>query len=223
MPAGTITALRAQVNDPQRVNVFVDGEFVLGVSLETIAKAALYVGKAISAEEYARLEQIESGSKAFHAALRLLEARPRSAAELRERLVRKEFASEAITAAVARLTELGLIDDAAFAQFWVENRQTYRPRGASALRDELRRKGVAADVAAAVLADQTLTGDEAGRALTLARAALRKYAGSADRTAFARRMGGYLQRRGFGFEVIRPILDQLWAETHGPAEHEDES
>ena len=222
MPAGTITALRAQVKDAQRINVFVDGDFALGVSLSTITQAGLYVGKALSAEEYARLEQLESADKAFQAALRFLEARPRSAAEVRERLARKEYAPEAIDTAMARLAQLQLIDDAAFARLWVENRQAYRPRGISALRDELRRKGISADVAANVLSDDALTGDQAERALALARAALRKYANAADRPTFLRRLGGYLQRRGFGFDIIRPIVDQLWAEVHGQVGDEED-
>src|SRR5688500_7764697 len=49
MPAGKITALRAQAKEQQRVSVFVDGEFALGVSLTTITKADLYIGKLISA------------------------------------------------------------------------------------------------------------------------------------------------------------------------------
>ena len=100
MPAGTITALRAQVNDAQRVNVFVDGEFALGVSLSTITKAGLFVGKPLSAEEFTRLEQLESSDKAFGTALRFLEARPRSVAEVRDRLARTSIPS--IDAAVAR-------------------------------------------------------------------------------------------------------------------------
>jgi regulatory protein len=67
-------------------------------------------------------------------------------------------------------------------------------------------------VAAQVLSDESLTGDESASAWELARRALHKYAGSRDRNAFTRRMSGYLQRRGFSFEVIRPIVDQLWAE-----------
>jgi len=221
MPAGKITALRAQAKDPQRVNVFVDGEFAIGVSLTTITKVGLHVGKQLSTEEFARLEQIESDDKAYVAALRFLEARPRSIAEVRARLGRKDFAPEAIDAAVARLAELELLDDAAFARFWVENRQANRPRGAGALRDELRRKGIDTDTAAQVLSDESLTGDESAGAWRLARGALRKYAGSRDRNAFTRRMGSYLQRRGFSFEVIRPIVDQLWGEVSG-ATNEDQ-
>ena len=222
MPAGKITALRAQAKDPQRVNVFVDGEFAIGISLTTITKAGLHVGKQLSAEEFAKLEQIESGDKAYLAALRFLEARPRSVAEVRARLGRKDFAPEAIDAAIARLAELELLDDAAFARYWVENRQAYRPRGAGALRDELRRKGIDADVTAEVLNDDSLTGDEAASAWGLARGALHKYAGSQDRNAFTRRMGSYLQRRGYTFEVIRPIIDQLWAEVSEATEEEAE-
>jgi regulatory protein len=221
MPAGKITALRAQAKDPQRVNVFVDGEFALGVSLTTITKNGLHIGKQFSAEEFAKLEQSESGDKAYLAALRFLEARPRSITEVRARLGRKDFAPEAIDAAIARLTDLALLDDAAFARYWVENRQAYRPRGAGALRDELRRKGIDADVTAEVL-DDVLTGDEAIGAWGLARGALHKYAGSQDRNAFTRRMGSYLQRRGYTFEVIRPIIDQLWAEISEAAEEESE-
>ena len=222
MPAGKITALRAQAKEQQRVNVFVDGEFALGVSLTTITKADLYIGKLISAEEFARIEQIESGDKAFKAALRFLEARPRSTTEVREKLRRKDFAPEAIDAAIERLNDLELLDDAAFARLWVENRQSNQPRGVSALRDELRRKGIDANVAATVLNDEALIGDEAASARALARGVLRKYANSRDSKAFTRRMGSYLQRRGFSFEIIRPIVDQLWAELDGAADEGEE-
>lgn len=218
MPAGTITSLRAQAHDPQRANVFIDGAFAIGVSLNTIAKEGLHVGKHLSAEDYARIEQAEGVDKAVQAALRFLEARPRSVAEVRERLRRKELAPEVIEAAIGRLSELGLIDDSAFARFWVENRLVCRPRGVGALRDELRRKGVDRAVVDTILDDDALAGDEDARALALARGALRKYAGAPDRAAFARRMGGYLQRRGFSFDTIRPIVDRLWAELHGTAE-----
>lgn len=222
MPAGTITALRAQANDPQRVNVFIDGEFALGVSLNTITQERLYIGRQLDEADYARIEQAERADKAFQAALRFLESRPRSAAEVRERLGRKSFEPREIDAAIARLGALGLIDDATFARFWVENRQACRPRGSSALREELRRKGIAPDVVASVLSDAALTGDEAGRARELARAALRKYAGAPDRATFARRLGGYLQRRGFSFEVIRPIIEQLWSELKGSRADQDQ-
>lgn len=211
MPSGTITALRAQANDSQRVNVFIDGAFALGVSLTTLSRAGLHVGRALSEDEFAQLEHAEQGSKALHAALRLLEARPRSVAEIRDRLRRKAFAPEAIDEAVAQLQHLGLVDDRAFARAWVENRQTFRPRGPAALRDELRRKGIDRTVIDQTLADEQLLGDTGEQALELARRVSVRYAHH-DRAAFARRLGGFLQRRGFDYETVRPIIEQLWNE-----------
>lgn len=211
MASGTITALRAQANDPQRVNVFIDGSFALGVSLNTISTEKLFVGKVLSDQDRARLEQTEGGDKAIQAALRLLEARPRSSSEIRDRLRRKEFAPEQIDRAIERLEQLGMIDDAAFAQSWVDNRQQLKPRGIGALRDELRRKGIDRTIVDDVLSNPELSEGEDERAMAVARAAAHKYR-AGDRAIFSRKLGSYLQRRGFGFDVIRPVIDTLWDE-----------
>lgn len=213
MPTGTITALRTQAHDNQRVNVFVNDAFAIGVSLNTITREGLYVGKVLDAAAWARLEEAECADKAVTAALQYLTARPRSTAEVRERLQRKQFPPEAVEAALTRLQERGLIDDTAFSRFWVENRQACRPRGVQALRSELYRKGIDRTIIDATLNDTDLTGDEYEQALTLARATLRKYAGAPNYATFQRRLGGYLQRRGFGFDTISSILDLLWQEV----------
>lgn len=223
MPTGTITALKAQINDSQRVNVFIDGEFALGVSLKTLADEGLYVGKVIDDAAWERLDATEQMSKALHAAARLLEVRPRAIAELRQRLQQKGFAPLAIDAALERLTELGMLDDMAFSRTWVENRRTFRPRGTIALRAELRRKGVSNDTIARVLAEADDGADaESARAFQLARTALHRYANAPDRATFTRRLGGFLQRRGFTLDVIRPVIDQLWAECRNQTAAEDD-
>lgn len=214
MPAGTITALRVQEHDAQRVNLFIDHTFALGLSLATVARERLYIGLYLDAPAYARIEAAESVEHAINTALRALEARPRSIAEISDRLRRKGFAPETIDTAIERLQGSGLLDDAAFARFWIENRQACRPRGRGALMAELRRKGVAAGVVDAAL-HTTLDDDECARAERLARAALRRYATVGDYHTFLRRLGGYLQRRGFGSETIRPIVERLWAELGG--------
>ncbi|GAB4127001.1 MAG: RecX family transcriptional regulator [Roseiflexaceae bacterium] len=212
MPAGKITALQAQAHDPQRVNVFIDGAFALGVSLTTITRERLYVGQALNSEEYERLVRAEQSDRAYQAALRILESRPRSAHEIRDRLQRKGFEPDLIDYALERLTDLGLINDAVFARYWIENRQLARPRGPAALRDELRRKGIDRDLISETLQDEELIGDPDQQALVLARSVVRKYANAADYAAFSRRLGGFLQRRGFHQGTIRPIVAQLWRE-----------
>lgn len=210
MPTGTITALRAQERDGQRVNVFIDGAFAIGVSLTTLSREGLFVGKAIDEADWARLEAAESADRAYRAALRYLALRPRSRAEVRLRLLRKGFAAEAIDAALERLSELGMIDDPAFSRFWVESRRQSRPRGTVALRNELRRKGVDRATIEQALAEEGSADDERKRALELARSVVGRYANAPDRSSFQRRLGGYLLRRGFSAETVMPIVERLW-------------
>ncbi|GAB4439758.1 MAG: RecX family transcriptional regulator [Chloroflexi bacterium OHK40] len=212
MPTGTITAIAAQAHDSQRVNIFIDGAFAIGISLATLAREQLAVGQQLDEAAWNRLEAAAHADRALHAAGRLLEIRPRSSAELRERLRRKQFPPEAIDQALARLEALGLVDDAAFSRYWVESRQHLRPRGRLALRDELRRKGVAREVIDASLAEYADDpAEEQARAMELARRVAGRYA-NADRSGFQRRLGGFLQRRGYSQEIIRPILGTLWEE-----------
>lgn len=213
MPIGKITSIAAQAHDTQRVNIFIDGEFAVGIGLATLAAERLFVGQEIDEAAWQRLESAGQAEKALLAAMRMLDARPRAAAELRLRLRRKQFPPEAIDGALARLAELGLVDDAAFSRYLIENRQTFRPRGKLAIRDELRRKGVGRDVIDAALEEQEEPPElEQERAMAVARGALRRYADAPDRIGFQRRLGGFLQRRGFSLETIRPILDILWRE-----------
>lgn len=215
MPPGTITALVVQAGDQDRVNVFIDGDFAIGISLYVMQDEQLHKGKVLSQGDWDRLEQAERGSRAWNAALRLLEVRPRTEHEIRDRLRRKEFLPEQIDKVVVRLRELELLDDAQFARLWVANRQNLNPRGAQALRQELRAKGVDRAVADDVIANSTDAESEQAACADVARKALHKYANAPDWQTFQRKLGGYLQRRGFRFETMKPILSELWDEVKG--------
>jgi regulatory protein len=219
MPAGTITAISAQTRDSQRVNVFVEGQFAFGLSVDTLAREGLHVGQRLDEADWARLEALAETDRALSAALRLLAARPRSSAEMRQRLRRKGFGSVAVARVLERLLASGMLDDAAFSRYLIENRQTFRPRGARALRAELRHKGVDRGTIEAAMAAYGGDADaEQARALAVARAALPRYTRVPDRATFDRRLGGLLQRRGFRLNTIRPILAILWHEHHPPSD-----
>jgi len=104
------------------------------------------------ADRRSRRAAIEDSADVLAAAARFLEARPRSSDEVRRRLRDAGYRADLVDGALERLTELGYVDDAAFARAWVESRDRARPRGARALRDELRRMGVPAADAEAALA-----------------------------------------------------------------------
>ena len=108
---------------------------------------------------------------------------------------------------VTRLKELRLVDDAGFAQFWKDNRESFSPRSQWLTRLELRQKGVAKDIIEQV-ADNMDDDDSAYRAaLSKARSLPRS-----DYQVFRRRLGEYLKRRGFGYGVISHIVERIWQE-----------
>ena len=141
-------------------------------------------------------------------ALRRLTVRARSVAELRADLAARGVVGPVIDEVVTRLTEVGLLDDAAFAQAWVEERQ--RAAGASRARlgQELAAKGVDRDTIGAALPPAT---DDAGVALELARRKVRAMSGL-DPVVVKRRLAGQLARRGFSDAVVYATVRQVVAE-----------
>ena len=114
------------------------------------------------AERRARRAAVDDPDEVLAAGARFLEARPRSTDEVRRRLRGAGYRGELVEGAIGRLTDLGFLDDAGFARSWVESRDRARPRGARALRDELRRLGIGtADAEAALAAREALaSGDD---------------------------------------------------------------
>ncbi|TLG16431.1 recombination regulator RecX [Nocardia cyriacigeorgica] len=153
--------------------------------------------------------------QAKDACLRLLAVRARSRAELAQRLAAKGYTAEVSEQALDRLAEVGLIDDAAFAEQWVQSRHTYSGKGRQALAQELRRKGVSKDDADSALAAVTAD-DEHERATELVRRKLRTMPANLDRDKTIRRLVGMLARRGYNsstaYAVVKAELDAAGAE-----------
>lgn len=200
--AGTITALRFQKRNKNRVSVYIDGQFAFG--LAAIEAARLRVGQALSDGDVARLQVHDEVERAYERALNFLSYRPRSEAEVRRRLRKKGVEDEGVEVVVARLTRAGLLNDREFARYWVENRLQFNPRGARALRHELREKGVPASIIADTLADF----DEETSARRAAEAGMRRLAHLEPRD-FRRRLGAYLARRGFSYAVVKPLIEEM--------------
>ncbi|MDY7040408.1 MAG: RecX family transcriptional regulator [Chloroflexota bacterium] len=209
---GTITALRVQKKNKQRVNVYLDGEFAFG--LAGIEAAKLHRGQYLSDEDIAYLREQDTRETAYERALNFLSYRPRSEAEVRRYLQEKQVPLSVQDEVVARLTRAGLLDDHAFARYWVENRERFKPRGVYALRSEMRQKGLGDDVISAVL--EELDEEENAYRAAKQRAARWK---QLDYQSFRRKLGAYLRRRGFAFETIEAAIVRVWHELQAEGEH----
>ena len=141
--------------------------------------------------------------KARAAALRLLTLRPRTVAEMRQRLAQR-FSRDMVEKTVTALQSEGLLNDAAFAHQWRDSRERRKPRSRSMIQRELKQRGVAEEVI-----NDALEGFDSHAA---AYAAASRYAArqtNNGRAVFDRRVGAFLSRRGFAFDVIRRTLEQL--------------
>jgi regulatory protein len=203
MEPGKITALQAQKRNRERLNVYLDGQYAFSLALN--AAVGLRLGQQLSAEEIARLQTQDEYEKAKESALRFISYRPRSMAEVRQNLRGKGVDDTIIEQVVNRLAELELLDDAAFARYWVEQRETFKPRSPLALRQELQQKGLERQVIDEALAELDVT--------AAARRAAEQQAGRwehLDKESFYQKMGGFLQRRGFSYSIVREVTDEVW-------------
>lgn len=202
-----VTAIRAGRGRSKRVNLFLDGRFAFSLQAELAMKQELKVGQELSPHQIEVLTGADSYQRCFDAAAGYLSYRPRSEAELKERLCRRGFDNDRIEAVVTKLKEQGLVDDLAFAQFWRDNRQSFSPRSRWLTRRELKQKGIAEEVMNQVVA----TIDDSDSAYRAALSKARRLSGC-DYPHFRQRLGSYLQQRGFSYAVIKNTMKRICQE-----------
>lgn len=155
-------------------------------------------------------------------ALRRLESRDRTRAELAVTLRDRETPETVAAAVLDRLTEVGLVDDTRFARTWVEIRQRTRGLAGRALSAELRQRGVSDEVVAEAV-EVVDPETEERRALELARARVARTRGLAPEVV-TRRVAGQLARRGYSagvaFRAARTAVAEVGpgADVEGPDE-----
>ena len=131
----------------------------LEIAGDVLERSGLHVGDSVTAKDLAELLEDDTKWRTRQAALHLLSYRPRAEQELRVRLRTKGFAHASVEWCLRVLEEQGLIDDHAFASAFVRSRIRLRPRGRFRLIQELRQKGVSAEVAEQAV-DQAFSNEE---------------------------------------------------------------
>lgn len=200
-----ITAIENQKKDPRRVNIYLDSEFAFGVS--GYLAAWLQVGQSLSEEKINELVSEDILESTVQKALHFLSYRPRSINEIRKNLANRDIPEGVIEETINRLQKNSILDDHKFALEWIENRNAFRPRSRSALRLELRQKGISDEVIQTVLND---INDES-LALQAARKYMRRLEGL-NQIEFRKKLSAHLVRRGFYFSSINPVVTVVWNE-----------
>ena len=202
----TITAIEVQKKRGDRRSIYVDGEFVAGAHEEIVLALSLSVGQTFDKEQLIALVRAETVRKARESALRLISYRDRTRSEIRKRLIGNDYPEDIADEVIDKLSQAGLIDDEKFSRDWVKARTASKPMGRTRLTWELRSKGVEATMVEEALEDLD---EDAEHALALELAARKAEKMDRGDPSFKNRLSSFLRRRGFGWEVISKIFDEL--------------
>lgn len=215
-----ITKLEYQKRNPNRVNVYVDGKFAVGLDVNSVISLGLCKNQPLTGDGLARIISESDYGKLLGAAVNFLSFRPRSEWEVKHFLEQKtkklQSASpekESLTESVLKkLKQTGHINDGEFVRWFADQRQTFRPKGHRAVEVELRRKGVDIELIRHVLAAQSVGAlSQYALAEKALEKPLRRLAKSAYLPSEVFRTKGKLQRflanRGFDYDTAREAVE----------------
>lgn len=181
------------------MNVHLDGRYVFATDLLTAGRWK--VGDQLAEAEMIRHKERDERFKAYRMALNYLSYRPRSVREVETHLQGNGFLRKAIIHVLQRLVNENVLDDETFANFWIENRIRFKPRGIYALKWELKQKGVAEEIVGKALKGLV--------EFDLARNCVqKKYPAWQDlnRRELNQRIYNYLKNRGFAYDTIMDTI-----------------
>ncbi len=210
-----ITSISAQLKNPNRVNISIDGTYRLSLDIFQLTEMGLKIGVDISESQLVELEQESVYGKLYARALEYCMLRPHSGKEVRDYLWRKTRATkyksrtgeiktrEGVSQSIAdrvfeRLQEKGYVDDEKFTRYWVENRNLTKGTSRRKLEAELRAKGVVAQVIGAALNETVRSDDEEIQKII---------AKKRKRYPDDQKLMHYLARQGFSYDDIRQALE----------------
>jgi regulatory protein len=203
-----ITRIAETKRTPNRRSVHLDGSFAFACNINVVARFRLREGMTLSEQQVQAIQQGEVRQECFDKAMSFLQSRLHSRAELRRKLLRHEFAAILIDEVLEELARLGYVDDARFAKTKALSASQHKHHGRRRAFMELLKSGVKGDVAERALDDVYHQTDSVANARLLAQkqaARLKRL----DPVVARRRLVGMLQRRGFDYETIKPIIEEM--------------
>lgn len=198
-----VTAIKPQ-RSKKRVNIHLDGKFGFGIDLENSVKLGLKVEQELSEEEIEKIIKKAEFQKAYDKIVRFASLRPRSEKEINDWLRKYKVHKSIHKELFNRLKRLDMLDDRKFAQWWVDQRLSFRPRGKRALFAELRQKGIDRDLIKEVLDETKVDEEKIAFNLLKKRSYRWKNLGKLEAK---RKMSEFLARKGFNWEIIKQAID----------------
>ena len=204
-----ITKLTTAKSRDKKINIYLDGKYAFSLPANVVSQAGLRTEQELTNSQVKELSAADKYRRCLNAAISFISYKPRSEYEVRQRLLQRRFENGYIEKVIDSMKEQGFIDDTSFARLWTENRQDCSPRSRWLTGMELRRKGIDNDLIARAVSDV----DDNDSAYRAAVNKARRITPD-DYQLFRRRLGDFLKRRGFTYDIINVTIQKVW-EEHG--------
>ena len=195
-----ITAILPQVKDKTRCNIYLDGRFCCGLTLETVVKNRLKVGHVVSEERLAEMQLESEKNTAFDKALTHLSATRKTEKQIRTYLAGKGYLSAVIEHVLEKLRSYNFVNDGEYAEAYAEHAS--KRKGGRMIRMELRGKGIADEEI-----DLALSSVDEETEIATATEILQKYMrGKEMNKETLQKAYRYLIGKGFSFDIAKSAL-----------------
>ena len=201
-----ITRIETQKRNINRVNIYIDHKFAFGLTDEIRYKYDLHTNKEINEDFVEDVLKAEEQRKVINAALNLISYRQRSIKEVRQNLKTKGYEDIYIEKAIEYCKSQNYLNDEEFANSFMKDKQNLNKYGSKRIKYELISKGVSKSIIEEVL--QIDPEDEYSIALGLAEKKINSYKGQ-DRNSIYRKLGGFLQRKGYPYDIVKNVLNEI--------------
>lgn len=194
-----ITAIKAQVKNPDRVSVYVDDKYAFSLTHNQLLEQKIHAGLEIDEPRFEALKKASDFGKMYERVVQYVMLRPRSRREVEQYCRRKKYDAEDCQVVIEKLTAMRYLDDQAFARSWVRSRAATKPVSRRRLQAELQQKGVGGHMQQEAIAEY----DErtALRQLIAKKQRLIRYKNDPQK------LMTYLARQGFAYEDIKSALE----------------
>lgn len=208
-----ITKIEQCKRNKERVNIYIDEEFVFAIYMELVYRFNLKVNEEVDKEKLIEIAKVENLSKCKDSALKTIERSYKTEKEIRDKLLNKEFDEETVEKTINFLKEYTFIDDLKFTKMYVKDR--IRTQGRNKIKYALIQKGVNKYLVDEVL-EELDRNDEEERALLICE---KKYLSICKREEddfkIKNKLIRYMLGRGYEYEVARNVVSKIYLQYKG--------
>lgn len=206
-----ITDIKKQVNNKNKVSIFVDGKYYNSLFDETYAASKIKIGDSITDEEFEKLQTESQKKLAFNRSLDYLAHRIRAVSEVRKYLEKKEYCEQAIEYTIEKLQEYKYLDDENFAKTLVRDRMNARGKGKNYILQNLRKYNISPEIVNIILENYDYD-KEHENAVKLAEKLLKKHAKVDDDYKKKQKTSTAMARAGFDWDTINSAMNEISSE-----------